>query len=90
MAKLIKIDGEIKILNNVSLEGIQLEIGGCIEILETTTGKIVVNSKLQRYGMPVNEIASIMAGRDIVGSVILIEKDAELIQLPIPRQYFNS
>jgi hypothetical protein len=81
VAQLIKSTGEVTtvaIPKKDSLPIMQLAVGGLIEYVRCRyNGKkadMVVNEEGRLIGLPINPIASLIAGQTIVGDVLLLAK----------------
>jgi hypothetical protein len=60
---------------NLELKEMQKLVGGYIELLSIMTDKLMVlNEEGVLRGLPYNLAASILAGRDIVGDVIICDR----------------
>jgi len=70
---IIEIDGTNSKEGELTLEEKQKVVGGYIEIVKTQCGIMIVNEEGLLYGLPVNETASMLARRVIVGRVLMEE-----------------
>lgn len=73
----LDIDGTTGELPNGDLETLQGAVGGYIERVGITTGMVMyVNEEGLLQGLPLNVMATGMAGRHIVGNVVVgVEKE---------------
>ena len=69
----IDVDGNSALLEDQSLETLQHVVGGYIEILRTNDDRFMAcNEEGLLLGLPVNKVASELAGRMIVGDVVVM------------------
>jgi len=69
----IDVDGNSSLLEDQSLETLQHVVGGYIEILRTNDDRFMAcNEEGLLLGLPVNKVASELAGRMIVGDVVVM------------------
>ena len=50
-------------------------VGGYIEFVNTQYGDMIVNEEGLLHGLPVNDVASLLAGKQIVGRVLMEVKE---------------
>ena len=75
MAKIIRTNGKMEDLTDVSLESLQAGVGGWIEIVRLPNGQdMVVNEEGLIHGLPQNLTASRLAGQPLVGDCILCKR----------------
>jgi hypothetical protein len=83
--KVIRTNGTVEELEDTSLKGMQDAVGGLIEIVQPLVSAwngfpidghvLIANEEGLLIGLPYNEYASLMAGRHIVGDVILSSRE---------------
>ena len=65
--------------SDFSLKELQTMVGGCIEIVNLPSGKImVVNEEGRLIGLPINSIATELYGGLIVGNALVCNKNQVL------------
>ena len=76
MAKIINTDGEEKAITDLSHEALQRAIGGCIVPVKLPDGqKMLINENGPQMGLQVNNAATVLCGRRILGNVVLLDKE---------------
>jgi hypothetical protein len=80
MAQTIKADGSIEQMNpsngiDFSLKELQEAVGGYIEMVYLPNGIMVVNEEGLLKGLPLNQLASQLAGQPIVGNVLVCDRE---------------
>lgn len=78
MATKIAVDGTETELEDTKLETLQKAVGGWIERVPTVDGRVLyVNEEGLLKGLMLNRTASLIAGRDIVGDVVVLDHAEE-------------
>jgi hypothetical protein len=79
MAKIIRTTGKTEEIISFELPDLQKAVGGYIEIVNGVGGyyqdRIVCNEEGHLKNLPVNKLASMMAGQQIVGDVVVAHRD---------------
>tara|TARA_R110002167_G_scaffold23193_1_gene82571 strand:+ start:723 stop:965 length:243 start_codon:yes stop_codon:yes gene_type:complete len=72
---IVEINGITSIVGELNLEQKQEIVGGFIEFVNTQYGDMIVNEEGLLHGLPVNDVASLLAGKQIVGRVLMEVKE---------------
>ena len=79
MATILKVDGTEQVLTDLELASLQKEVGGYIEAVRLLDGRLAfINEEGKLKGLPINERASLLYGRDeIVGAMVILTAEEE-------------